>query len=921
MKRAFILIFFIPFFISAQKKPLDHSVYDIWKSINNPSISMSGEWVVYSIDPEQGDGDLFIQQPSKNSTSVFPRGKRGRISFDNNHIIFTIIPHADTVLNMKRRKVKKDEMPRDSLGIFNTKSISVTKIPGISDVKVPEKWSGIIAFRIFPAQPEGNGKPKSKKVNGEGLGLIIMDLNTGRQDTVPGVTDYVFAREAKELMMISGGKDSTMLPGVYRWNFSNNQLEPIFRSKGKYKSVTLDEKGGNGAFIADLDTTKAKVRPWNLYVWKKGVDSAKLVAKNGMATFPQGWIISDNANLDFSKSGNRLFFGTAPPPLHPDTTKLPEELAVVEVWNYKDQRLYTQQNISLNQDKLRSYTTMFNINDGKISQLEQEDMNQVRMTREKDMDFAIGLAGNEYQKFMSWQGRTYSDIYLVNMKTGSREKILTKKSGFFNLSPSAKYIYWYSEIDSAHFTYSIATKKVSQITNNNSVLFYNELNDVPDHPGSYGNGGWTKDDKEILIYDRFDIWSVDPENKRTPVNLTKTGRSNNTRYRIRDLDEELTYIDPGTPLLLESFNEVDKSEGFYSFSLKDLKAPKELIKGNFSLSVVEKSQGSDGLLFTRETFQKFPDLQFSDLSFLNPKQITETNPQQQEYLWGTVESYYWTSLDGKKLEGLLFKPENFDPSKKYPLIVNFYERSSNGLNSHRIPYAHRSTINYPYYLSNGYVIFNPDIPYRIGYPGESAFNSVIPGVSSLIDQGFVDKERIGVQGHSWGGYQIAYLVTKTDIFKCAESGAPVVNMISAYGGIRWGTGLSRMFQYEHTQSRIGGTLWETPVRYIENSPIFFIDKINTPLLIMHNDNDSAVPWYQGIEFFVALRRLGKPAWMLNYNGEPHWPLKPANRKDFVQRMSQFFDYYLKDAPMPVWMDEGIPAINKGIDYGLEPSKQ
>ena len=251
------------------------------------------------------------------------------------------------------------------------------------------------------------------------------------------------------------------------------------------------------------------------------------------------------------------------------------------------------------------------------------------------------------------------------------------------------------------------------------------------------------------------------------------------------------------------------------------------------------------------------------------------------------------------------------------MIVNFYERSSDRLHRHRHPTPGRSTINYSYYANHGYLIFNPDVPYRIGYPGESAYNSVMSGVTHLIDQGFVDKEHIALQGHSWGGYQVAYLATKTNLFACIESGAPVVNMTSAYGGIRWGSGLSRMFQYENSQSRIGGTLWEYPVRYIENSPLFFLDKVETPILILHNDKDGAVPWYQGIEFFVALRRLNKPAWMLNYNDEPHWPVKRQNRVDFNRRMEQFFAHYLKDAPMPQWMTRGVPALEVGIEQGLE----
>jgi len=184
-------------------------------------------------------------------------------------------------------------------------------------------------------------------------------------------------------------------------------------------------------------------------------------------------------------------------------------------------------------------------------------------------------------------------------------------------------------------------------------------------------------------------------------------------------------------------------------------------------------------------------------------------------------------------------------------------------------------------------------------------------------EGFIDPQRMGLQGHSWGGYQVAYLLTKTGIFACAEAGAVVINMVSAYGGIRWATGLSRMFQYEHTQSRIGGTLWEKPELFIENSPLFTLDKVSTPVLILQNDSDGHVPWYQGIEFFVAMRRLNKPAWLLNYNGEPHWPVKLQNRKDFNIRMQQFFDHYLMKAPMPKWMRDGVPSVEKGILQGYE----
>jgi dipeptidyl aminopeptidase/acylaminoacyl peptidase len=449
-------------------------------------------------------------------------------------------------------------------------------------------------------------------------------------------------------------------------------------------------------------------------------------------------------------------------------------------------------------------------------------------------------------------------------------------------------------------------------------MFYDELNDRPMHPGSYGVAGWMDYDQKVLIYDRYDIWEFDSRTGKSK-RLTK-GREIKTRYRIVNLDREARNLDPNENWLLTTFDETTKNSGYMSFNYKRKKG-RELMSGPYRFSNPVKARNNDVVIFTRQSFEEFPNIWRSDLTFDEPTRLTDANPQQKEYNWGTAELVTWTSLNGLPLTGMLIKPENFDPSRKYPMIVNFYEKSSDGLHSHRAPYRHRSTINYTFYTSRGYVIFNPDVYYTNGYPGQSAFDCVIPGVNSIVKKGFIDEENIGVQGHSWGGYQIAHLVTRTDMFKAAESGAPVANMISAYGGIRWRTGLSRQFQYEHTQSRIGSTPWERSDLYIENSPIFFLDKVNTPVLIMHNDKDGAVPWYQGIELFVGLRRLGKPVWMLNYNGEPHWPLKLRLRKDFNIRMQQFFDHYLMGAPKPVWMVRGVPAIEKGINQGLELMKE
>jgi dipeptidyl aminopeptidase/acylaminoacyl peptidase len=459
---------------------------------------------------------------------------------------------------------------------------------------------------------------------------------------------------------------------------------------------------------------------------------------------------------------------------------------------------------------------------------------------------------------------------------------------------------------------------VVNLTESVPYPIYDELDDHPDEPPPYGAAGWTADEKWFLVYDNHDIWATDPTGRQPARNITEgVGREQGLRFRYARLDPEEDGIDPSRPIILSAFDLQTKASGFYRDRVEGSGRPERLIFEDRAFSNPRKARNADVAILTRSRFEEFPDIWATDLSFRNMRRISDANPQQAQFLWGTAELVEWRSIDGTPLQGILIKPEGFDPSKKYPMMVYFYERMSDGLHQYRSPVPGGSSISFSFYASRGYLVFVPDIPYQIGFPGESAVHAVVPGVLELIRRGFVDEKAIGVQGHSWGGYQIAYMITQTDIFAAAEAGAPVSNMISAYGGIRWSSGMSRMFQYEKTQSRIGGTLWDAHQRFIENSPIFWADKVQTPLLMMHNDQDGAVPWYQGIEYFVALRRLGKPVWMLNYNGEDHGLTKWHNRKDWAIRMQQFFDHFLKGAPAPVWLEHGVPAVAKGRTLGLE----
>jgi dipeptidyl aminopeptidase/acylaminoacyl peptidase len=361
-------------------------------------------------------------------------------------------------------------------------------------------------------------------------------------------------------------------------------------------------------------------------------------------------------------------------------------------------------------------------------------------------------------------------------------------------------------------------------------------------------------------------------------------------------------------MLLHAENEDTYDSGFYRDRI-DGGMPEKLLMASKGYSNPTKARDVDVLMFTGSRTDEFPDLLISGLDFKDVRKVSNGDAQRAPYNWATAELVQFKNVDGVPLKGKLIKPENFDPKKKYPMIVYIYERLSQSLHSFGNP-GPGTSINPMFYASNGYLVFMPDIVYTIGYPGQSALKCVLPAVQAVVDKGFVDESAIGIQGHSWGGYQIAYMVTQTNRFKAAAPGALVSNMTSAYSGIRWGTGLPRQFQYERTQSRIGGNLWEYPMRFLDNSPVFRADRVQTPLLMIHNDADDAVPWYQGIEYYLALRRLGKEAYLFSYNGEKHGLQKRQNQKDYTRRLQEFFDHFLKGAPAPEWMEKGIPYIQR-----------
>lgn len=886
----------LTFLVTQAQKKITPTDIEKWQRITSRSISDDGKWVATIHSPWRGDSHIELSSTDGKEKKNFSPANECRFSSSSQYILIKEVPELQLTDSLKLKKAKN--MPMDKLTILNLDNGNRWQIDSLISYRLSESHD-IIAYQHIHKDSA----------------LTIRTLNGKETTLLPRVTSYSFAKKSPTLYYTTTDTTGGKKPGLYLWHKGDTLPTLVKHGKEQFRNITISEDGGKILFLY-TDTPKKSNRTMSLWL-SENSDTAREIVTSTTAGIPNNWIISPNYHPWLSKDNKRIFLGTAPLPLEKDTTILESNRPNVQVWSWDEPVQYTVQKHNLNSDLKRSYVAIYNLENKKLIQISDTALPNVQLPNKGAGEWALLSTSRPYSVSSMWEGRTRSDYYKVSLTTGERTPIVAADYTSYRLSTSNKYAIGYNPTDSCWYTINLQSEKnqLTRLTTPDTFTSWNEDNDMPDYPSSHGYAGWTKDDAAILLYDRYDIWQFHPDGSEKPINLTKNGRNNHIRYRRLRTDHEETFIDTKKPSHLTGFDERDKTTHFYRTYLSSPNAPKQLTTGKYRYSNLTKARKANKYIYTRENTKTFPDVWTADASLKKNRQHTQGIEQQAPFIWNDVELISWTSYDGIKLEGLLYKPANFDPNKKYPMIVNFYERSSDEMHSYRIPRPNRSTVDYATYLSDGYIIFNPDVRYGGGYPGKSCYNCVMSGIDTLLTLGYIDSTRIGAQGHSWGGYQVAYLATRTNRFAAIESGAPVVNMFSAYGGIRWGSGLARSFQYEHTQSRLGGTPWSHPDRYHESSPLFAMDKVTTPILIMHNDQDGHVPWYQGIEYFVALKRLGKPSWLLNYTGEPHWPTKYPNSMDFQIRMKQFFDHYLKGTPMPKWMSEGVPAVKQPYELG------
>lgn len=840
--------------LTAQLPTLDTTVYKQWNRIGNTEFSWDGNWVIYS-----NSGDSLPVKHLINThtgTATLLRNASNPAFFYNG--LWLKYNVGDSLMLMRLK---------DGHTIYWNKSSFI--LTGVT--------SPFVSYTS-----------RSNNVNR----VVLWNIATNDSIILNNTMRYTLYNKENAVLYLQGkqllygplkGKHTVLFNGeVSGYTFDAKQQAGTFLSGNKLYAFTL--KGTDPQPLLNFDEIQAP-------------PSYRVIAKEYDITPGTKQIVLDVMSTQRPSNNN---------------TRPNADAADLELWTWNERISQRKQRRgAYNRTMMDDAKFIYHLDTKKLVQVVPEYAGMLIAPQAPMFDYVFYIDAHPYEYTLDWKYDASVDIYQVNVQTGERVLAVKNSKEYPQWSPNGKYALLYYGEKKEWQVWNSSTKQFTSISQSIAYPLFDEDHDIPAVAPSYGLAGWLDEGNTAVLYDRYDLWAVDLSAQHAARCLTGGyGRKHKVELRLLGADYG-GLLNLKAPLLLRSFNEHTKSKGVYKLeSSGDVTALAD--EPDHSVKVQAVSGNGQSFLFSRQSYQQYPDLWFTNNRFQQPRRLTNANPQQQQYQWGSARIFSWTNYEGKLNEGILYLPHNFDSSKRYPVIVDFYEKHSADLHEYLTPEYSTSTINIPTYVSNGYLVFRPDIHYTIGAPGESVYNSVVSGTRALVAQGFADSSRIGVQGHSFSGFEVAYLLTRTSLFACANIGAGVVNFTYNYTFVR-SNGAPGLFKFEVEQYRMGKTLWEDPQGYINNSPIFKADKITTPVVILHNDKDGAVPFTQGLDLFLAMRRLQKPAWLLNYKGQNHTLEESIPQQDWTLRMRQFFDHYLKNKPMPRWMKEGISVDERRVD--------
>jgi dipeptidyl aminopeptidase/acylaminoacyl peptidase len=878
-----------------QKPLIDTNIYGKWQEVGNPAMSNDGKYLSYYVD------NLPLQKTTIIIQAVESSWKKEKALENCGITVFS----PDNRFGIFRFG--------DTLGIQTLGSDSIEFIPSVITYDVATE-----ANRSWLIYLEGPHKD-----------LFIRDLVSGNTRKYPGIAEYMLNKDVSALILKSEMSNDSVRSHRLEWlSLKTDEIHVIQKDGNLPSNFIFDNKGAQLVYKTEDEADNKKIT--SLWYYRLGMNSSELLVQDYSRELGNGVLISDLDGFDFD--GGRFFFQLK-------SNHLPSEKAMgvgIDIWNYKDDRLQSEQLTDL--DPLnplsfrQTYWACMQLSDRKITQLN----NAQEYIRYPGNEGVRGLKGNNVLVIhqgkanlweWNWNPQALSQVFLLSLNDGSKKLIKDKLPAdvlmSFVLSPEGKYVIYYDPTMKNYFSYSISTGEVKNITRDIHCRWTVDHQEVRSTNMTIGIAGWTKNDGAVLINEQYDIIIADPSGHRQPINLTNGyGNKYKIVFRIttRTINPSLAQ---GDTVLLSALNQNNKEDGFFNAVIGKIIDPEKLTLQPYVFSGMSgeeldqfppiKARDARLWLVRRMSASESPNY-FLTLDFKSFRQVSHVYPEK-KYNWLTSELVTWKSLDGHTLKGVLYKPENFSPKFKYPLIFNYYERLSDRLHVFMNPRL-VTTLDIPWFVSHGFLVFTPDIYYIIGYPGQSAYNAIVSAANYLCIQPWVNSKRLGLMGASWGGYETNYLITHTKLFSAAMSCAGPSDFVGDYGSLR-SMDMSCQPLYEVWQSRIGKTIWERPDLYIKNSPIFGADKVTTPVLLVNNKGDKSVSFIQGVELFTALRRLHKKAWLLQYDGEGHAIVDRKALCDYNIRIAQFFNHYLKGDPAPTWMTKGVSASRKGIDTGLQ----
>ncbi|MEO7085408.1 MAG: prolyl oligopeptidase family serine peptidase [Gemmatimonadaceae bacterium] len=918
---------------AARKDPGDKKVLGLadigrWNRIGNAALSADGTWMTFVVSPNEGDGTLHIRQTDGTKEYSIPVGSAPVFSDNSKFVGYFVAPAsvaggrggrgggggrgqggaAAPVAGGQRRFELLDLTTGEKYGVPEGLTFKFSK------------GSRFLAVRVNKAN-------QSAKQNGSDL--VLRELSSGTTQNIGNVNLYDFDETGRMLAYTTDAADRTG-NGVTVIDLNTNQSKVLSSASLDYDQLAWGDKGAS-LLVLRGDKKKENLHRDNaLLVWKDVSGASTKATEYDPAkdpTFPNGKVLSELTAPRWTRDGAKIYVGLKDQEPDPTAaTPSTEPKANVDVWHWKDAEVQSVQMIRLAQERRSTLPAVFNVSSGKLVQVSDEVMRNVTPT--PDPKWAIGRIDTTYRTEVQWGG-TKSDYFRISTDDGSRapiDKGLTRTMGN---SPDGK---WFLYLKNKKvMAYNTETGTTAAIANGDKISFLDAADDHPYEVPIYGVAGWSKDGKSVILNHKFDLYSV-PLDGGKVTNLTGgVGDQNQIRFRLVRLDragggrggrgggggggafggagaEEDEGVDLSKPLLLSAYGEWTKKSGYYT--LAPGAKPTPLIYDDEDIGGAVKAEKADKVIFTRQTFKESPDYWLSSTSFASPKKVTDANPFINEYKWGSRVLVDFKNGKGQHLQGTLTLPANYEAGKKYPMLVYFYELLSNTHHQFAMP-VYDDRPHFAEYASDGYLVFEPDIVYETGKPGSSALDCVTSGVKKVIEMGYADPKHIGIQGHSWGGYETSYILTRSNMFAAVVTGAPPVNLVSFYDETYPGTGTLQQGIVEVGQVRMGTNPFDNLQLFEDQSALYHVRDITTPFMILHGTADNAVDWHQGLELYGAARRWGKQVILLSYPGEPHHLAKKENQKDFQERMKQFFDHYLKDAPAPKWMTDGVPQTKKG----------